>query len=216
MKPSVKLNSIAFGLATLMVFTIWSLLLRIADIHPYFAAAISAVISLGVYRLIATFIVDLSKKITPLKKFLLGNHYLEGTWVGYYLGKSGEERYIIERFEQEVDNLVIRGRAYDHNANLHTTWTANPVNIDSVLGQLSYMYKCEPIKGKDDHNGVAVFNFDRKDQYSAPHGLTGYSADVQNGERISARETKISTDASISDVDALKEAQRYFQELKGK
>lgn len=50
-----------------------------------------------------------------IKKKILGNYYLEGTWVGFFVGNSGKIRYICERFEQSLEGIIIQGSSYTDN-----------------------------------------------------------------------------------------------------
>lgn len=216
MKPILKLNSIAFGLATALVFSLWKLLLKIQGSNEIIVALVGFVISLGLYRLIANFIIYLTQQSTWIKKKFLGAYFLEGTWVGFYIGASGKERYIIERFEQEIDTLVIRGKSFDENLNYHSTWVSTSVNIDVANGRITYMYDLIPIKEIKNNNGICVFNFERDNQYSKPKGLTGFSADIHIGIKIRAKEEKLSDLCNIREVEALEAAKKTFQENKNR
>jgi hypothetical protein len=216
MTPSVKLHSISFGLATAIVFTIWTQLFKLTELNDFYKIIIGGLISLGIYRLIATFIVYLTTKSRWIKKKFLGQYYLEGTWVGFYIGVSGHERFLIERFEQGIDTLVIRGMSYNEQFQYQSTWTASSVNIDIVHGKISYMYEVGNINDKSNNNGIAIFNFDRDDQYSEAKGLAGFSADFHLGQRVKAKEIKISDKCSIDEQEALEGAIKLFNENKNR
>ena len=110
MKPLLKLNSIALSITTLIVFTIWTNVFVLIQISDFYKILLGGIISLGIYRLLAGGIIWLFQKSKKMKKYFLGGYYLEGTWVGFYIGVSRKERFMIERFEQELDSLVIRGK----------------------------------------------------------------------------------------------------------
>src|SRR4051812_2412529 len=112
MTPTVKLNSIAFGTSTAIVFAAWTKVFELSQLDITYKVILGGLISLGLYRLVATGIIYMVKKNNWVKKFFLGPYYLEGTWVGFYIGVSGNERFLIERFEQDIDTLVIRGKSY--------------------------------------------------------------------------------------------------------
>ncbi len=212
MTPSIKLHSISFGLATAFVFTIWTQLFKLTELNDIFKIIIGGLISLGVYRLIATFIVYLTTKSSWIKKKFLGQHYLEGTWVGFYIGVSGNERFLIERFEQSIDTLVIRGKSFNEQLGYHSTWTTSSVHIDTIHGIISYMYDVTNINDKSNNNGIAIFNFDRDNQYAEAKGLTGFSADLHLGQRVKAKEIKISDKCNIDEKEALEKARKLFNE----
>lgn len=94
----------------------------------------------------------------------------------------------------------------------HATWTATPVNIDPTHGKISYMYECQPINDKSNQNGVAIFNFERPDQYSAAKELRGFSADLHLGKRTKSLEIKMSDSCNIEESKALAEAKKIFND----
>ena len=214
MKPLLKLNSIALSITTLIVFTIWTNVFALIQISDFYKILLGGIISLGIYRLLAGGIIWLFQKSKKMKKYFLGGYYLEGTWVGFYIGVSGKERFMIERFEQELDSLVIRGMSFDENIQCHSHWTASNVNIDIVNGKMSYMHITEPIKNNTNTEGVAIFNFKRKGQNSAPTKITGFSADIHLGKRARALGVKISDSCDISDEEALKQAIEVYKQNK--
>lgn len=214
MKPTIKLSSIGFGISTAIVFSIWKLLLEIGTINIIVTTIIGMVISLGLYRLIANFILYLIQKSTWIKCKFLGAHFMEGTWVGFYIGASGNVRYIVERFEQEVDSLVIRGKSFDEKLNYHSTWNSNSVNIDILNGKLSYMYELSPIKEIKNSNGICFFTLDRDSQYDKPTGLTGFSADIHMGIKIRAKELKVSDKCNMKEIEALEKAKELYEKHK--
>jgi hypothetical protein len=206
MTPTVKLNSIAFGTSTAIVFAAWTKIFELSQLDITYKVILGGLISLGLYRLVATGIIYMVKKNNWVKKFFLGPYYLEGTWVGF----------LIERFEQDIDTLVIRGKSYSETTKYHATWTAPSVNIDTISGRISYMYDCFPVNDKSNHNGIAIFNFERNDQYSAPKGLTGFSADLHLGQRTRAMEIKISNKCDIDEKVALEKAKQLYADNKDK
>jgi len=217
MTPSIKLNSIALAIATMIVFSIWTFITNLDSIPDTLKIILGSIISLGLYRLIASFIIFFTKQSIWIKRQLFGAYYLEGTWVGFYIGVSGKERFIIERFEQNLETLVIRGKSFNEHTKFHSTWTAPTVSIDMAKGKISYMYETIPINDKLNNNGIAIFNLERDSQYKAPKGLTGFSSDLHlGGNRVKAMEVKISNSCSMSETEALKEAKKIYTENKDK
>lgn len=216
MRPSIKLHSITFGFSTAMVFAIWSKVFELININGTYKVILGGLISLGIYRLAATGILYLVKNSNKIKKLFLGAYYLEGTWVGFYIGVSGSVRFLIERFEQDIDSLVIRGRSYSEVTKYHATWTASSVNIDTLNGIISYMYECLPINDNSNNNGIAIFHFERANQYSAPNKLIGFASDLHIGKRTRALEIKISDYCDVNEADALLKAKEIYEEYKNK
>lgn len=216
MKPSEKLNATAFTLATLIVFSLWTSLPSIVVIIPSLKVLLGGLVSLASYRLMVKTLQELAKRIIWIKKIFLGPAYLGGTWIGFYIGTTGKVRYIIERFEQDMDSLVIRGKSFNHHSLYHAQWNASSVNIDILNGRISYMYECLPINDNSNGNGIAIFNFERDDQYSPAKLLTGFSSDLHIGKRAKAFEIKISSRCDIPENEALMKAKEFYEGTKAR
>lgn len=214
MKPLVKLNSIAFAISTSVVFSLWQILLKSQGTNPLIITIVGVIVSLGLYRITANFIILLIQESTWIKRKFLGPQFLEGTWVGFYIGPSGNQRYLIEKFEQEIDSLVIRGKSFDENLNYHSSWTSSSVNIDVNNGRITYMYELTPLKEIKNNNGICVFNFERDNQYSKPKGLEGFSADIHIGSKVKAKEIKVSDYCKFQENEALEKAKETYDQFK--
>ena len=210
MKPLLKLHSISFGLATAITFSLWTLLVKMTELNSSFKILLGAIVSLGIYRLIATLIISLTKKSSWLKKKFLGQYYLEGTWVGFYIGYSGNVRYLIECFEQEIDSLTIRGKSWDENFQRHSDWTSSSVYIDVEHGKISYMYDVSNLKHASSNHGIAIFGFERSNQNKEAIGLDGYSADLHLNKKMHAREIKICHKCDSDETAALQKAVELY------
>ncbi len=75
-----------------------------------------------------------------LRKWILGQRYLQGTWVGYYVDHDGIVRLIVEQYEQDFVSLVVRGSAYSLAGEVHARWTSEATHIDGLTGTLVYSY----------------------------------------------------------------------------
>lgn len=215
MKQSVRLHAISLAVATTIVLAIWTQLPKLNGFNQIIQSnllkvLIGALASASLYKATINAIIYLAKKLSFFKKNLLGNSYLDGTWTGFYIGASGNVRFYVERFEQELDGLIIRGHSYDHNSKYHAWWVATSVNIDTVKGKISYMYECEVVADKSNHNGVAIFNFVRKNQNSAPDKMIGFSSDMHIGKRTKSMEIKISDSHDFKIEDALVKARELY------
>ncbi len=84
------------GLATALTVTL--MFLAVGFVAPWLkklpipqalvAWAVGAVVSLGLYKLIANGLFTLFRRSLRLRKFVLGQSFLEGTWVGHYVHKG--------------------------------------------------------------------------------------------------------------------------------
>ncbi|SIO55075.1 hypothetical protein [Chitinophaga niabensis] len=214
MKPSVKLHSFAIAISTVIVFTIWVQINELGTINNYLKIILGGLISLGVYRAMVSLIITATKNSTWFKKKFLGKYYMGGTWVGFYIGFLGKERFIIERFEQGIDGLVIRGKSFDELSKYHAAWFSTSVNIDVEKGRIMYMYECLPINAQTNNDGIASFGFIRDDEDTAPTQISGFSADMHLGKRVRAFEIKVSDRCDYKEDEALKRAKEVFLEKK--
>lgn len=209
MKPVIRFNSIALSLSTLIIFSLWEILNKIHDLFPSLIIFTGLIISLSVYRLVVNLLAYLLDKSMIVKKFIYGSSYLEGTWIGFYIGVNGSVRYLIERHEQEFDSLVIKGKSFDDNLNFHSMWTADAVSIDVKKGELTYMYNVSALSDVSNNVGIAIFNFERVNSQKAPTKLIGYSSDLHIAKKVKAMEIKVDND---SDQELLKKAKILFNE----
>jgi len=226
MIPIKRFNSIVISLTTICVFIIWyyvSIFLKsppcwLKDFPTTQKAIVifvlTGLLSHSIYKIVFVLFAYVIKQTKWIKKLIFSSSYLEGTWIGFYLGYLGKVRYVIETFEQDLDGLVIRGKAFDENLIFHSTWIANTVNIDPKKGQLSYHYKVESPIEVSDQNGIAFFNFERDNTNKPPESLIGFSADLHLGTKCKATEIKKSN-KTIYDISiALNEAKEFFEKNK--
>lgn len=223
MKPILRFNTIVLSLTTSAVFGMWLgisiLLLKYPDWfknpinnkYNLLGILITALISVGIYRMIYLMVSYIVNNCNWIKKKFFSSYYLEGTWVGFYIGVDGKERFFIETFEQNLDTLVIKGTAYDENKNLHSFWTSESINIDIEKGELLYQYKVRATKEKPDPIGIAYFNMNRDNNRKPAKMLVGYSSDSHLPKKCRAIEYKYSEKTGYDLNIALEEAEKFFQ-----
>ncbi len=83
---------------------------------------------------------------------------MEGVWIGYFVGNQGKIRYFIETFEQDFDELIIRGEAYKAEGGYHGNWITEATNIDIKKGTLNYTYHTDAIKNSFINPIIIFFN----------------------------------------------------------
>jgi hypothetical protein len=212
MKPEIKFQSYAITLASFLIFGVWLLLIRLTYLCDWIAAITTGLISFGVYKIVVVILSSILRKVKSIRKFILGPYYLEGIWVGFYIGYSNQVRFLIETFEQDLDYLVIRGKSFDDRLNFHGTWTTDITNIDIKKGRLTYMYDVTTLRDISNNVGVASFNFERKNQFTPPIKLIGYSADLHVSKKIKAIEVKI--EENLTDLELIGKAQEVYDRYK--
>jgi hypothetical protein len=196
MKPEHRFHSyVTAATVTAMYFIIQytlPLLSQQSGILPYLKPAGALLLSVGVYKFLATLLLSMSRKWKFIKRHLLGANYLNGTWVGKFRTFDSSWIYTVEHFEQTLSSLKIRGQGFTADGESYAYWNSLSETIDEQSGLLTYTYNCDKNDDKWSFQGVCVFQFERKDETSAPDRMYGYSADLVDGVRLENRETKIS------------------------
>lgn len=115
MKPLIRFHSIVLSVTTLVVFSLWELFASYSLNYPILKIAFAAIISIGFYRILMLIIKSIVLNIRFLKKRIFGTQYIEGVWVGFFIGKSNNVRFYIETFEQDFESITIRGKGFREN-----------------------------------------------------------------------------------------------------
>jgi hypothetical protein len=162
------------------------------ELNQYIKPVVMIFSTVGVYKILATLFVGLAKHWNWVNRWLLGAHYLGGTWVGSFKSASGEIIRTVEHFEQSLSTLKIRGQAFNELGESYALWNSVSENIDAVSGLLTYTYRCDKDSEKNSFQGIGVFHFQRADSSCAPTSIRGYSADLIDGKRTQNEERKYS------------------------
>jgi hypothetical protein len=182
---------------------------KLTPLNKLFGSLVAYFTTVGTYKTVATLLRWLLGLSGKVKAYVLGAECLEGTWVGYFVGHSGEHRFIVETFEQGLDSIVIRGCSFAADGTAHAIWNADGVTLDVAKGTLTYAYWCDIHGRKSRQQGLGVFHLERSTSSSAPTGLRGYVADLADGVRLDVVEQRIS-DRILDFADGLKEARKRF------
>lgn len=226
MKPLHRFYSIVITVTAIIVFAIWKISTCMLIKHPDwinsdnylyygFAAILTYFVSYGAFKTIFTIIYYLFNNWKWLKKVVLSSSYLEGTWVGFYIGVSGKVRYIIETYEQTFDEIVIKGTAFDETKNLHSFWTSESVKMDIDKGEISYQYKVKSISDKTDPYGIAYFSLIRDTNKKPAEQIIGFSNDSHLTKKCKAMEYKYSESTKYNLNETLEKACDFYQINKG-
>jgi len=152
--------------------------------------ALTAFATVGVYKLLAALLISFSDRVPFLKRFIFGPVYMEGTWIGRFDTPTGQ-KFTVEHFEQKLNGIVIRGWASNENGSRYAEWTSIAASVDAERGLLTYTYDCDILCRNTKQQGIGVFQFERSAHWRAPTSMTGYSADLIDGERSENHEFKI-------------------------
>jgi hypothetical protein len=156
--------------------------------------AIAFLVSAGVYKTLAALLKGRFRTWKWVKRWLLGPSYINGTWVGQFLGEGGLTVRTVEHFEQGLSVLKIRGYAAYEDGTWYADWESIAASIDEAAGKLTYIYDCKRSGQQTAFKGVCEFSFQRVNDASAPRRIGGYSADITDGLPVRNDESRYSED----------------------
>ncbi len=211
MNPELKFHSLIVSGSTLVVFTAWSQLATLVANYPAISVITASLVSIGIYRLLTIVLLAAFRKSSWVKKFILGPSYMEGTWIGFFIGHDEKTRFFIEAFEQDLSGLVIRGKGFRENGEYHGSWISDNTEINARQGKLTYTYEADVIGNSHINPGLAAFSFERKSKDLPPHSMIGFSSDIFNPKKLKSFEKKISSDTSVKIDDALVQAREFYE-----
>lgn len=214
MKPELKLHSIVLCISTFIIFTIWTQLTTLISAHPFVSVIAGGLISLGLYRLLTVTLVGVFRKSECVKKYILGPYYMEGTWIGFFVGHDSKIRLFAETFEQDISDLVIKGKAFKEDGSYHGSWVSDNVNINVKLGKISYTYEADVIGNSFTNPGLAYFNLERKSSDKAPSRMIGFSSDIFNPAKLKSFEEKVSCRTDCDSQYVFKKATEIYEKYK--
>lgn len=214
MNPELKFHSIVISLTTFIVFTAWSQLTTLISSSPWVSVFAAGLISLGLYRFIAMVSLSLFRNVPLVKKFILGAKYMEGTWIGFFIGHENKIRYLVETFEQDLGELVIRGTVYRDDGTHHCSYVSQNATIDIRNGKLSYSYDADSVSNTHINPGLARFDLVRESKESPPKRITGYSSDLFHPNKLMAFEEKITEKTSMDVAEAFEKSLEVYEKYK--
>ena len=214
MTANARFQSIVLSLTTAVIVLIWKEYGNSFEFPTIVVFLSGGLISLATYRLLYEFLKFIFSRWRLFRRVILHKSYLEGTWIGFYIGISGNIRYIKEEFKQDLNGIIIKGRSFDENKQLHAKWVSDVVRIDDRLSKIKYMYEVTPIKENMTGYGIADFDLE-ENNFGIYHRITGYTSDNHWGQRIKSIEIKQSAKFKISDSEALAIAENIYEENRG-
>lgn len=208
-------RNIIFTLSTGLIFGIWAIMINFINCNNvFFSMLIGFISSYSFYKMILKFVEYCVIKFTFVKKLVFGRSYLDGIWVGVYIGTNNQPRYFIEYFEQDFNSLIIRSKCYYEDKKYKGEWKSTNVSIDEDKGELYYTYETTMKDNGFRNVGFAIFTFDRKDKISAPNKLFGFSSDIDSATMNRAVEEKIESGNSLAEQELLEKAIEVYERNK--
>lgn len=207
-----------FTVTTATVFFIWGvlqpILVNLTGIDQWITLLLGSVVSLGTYQLSLKIIESLVLKVTVIKRWIFGSSYLDGVWVGAYIGIEDKPRYYIEYFEQDFNSLIIRSKCYSDDFKYKGKWTSTNVSINEDKGELYYTYETTMENNNHKNIGFAIFNIDRMSKGTCPIKLHGFSSDIYINKMIRSVEEKISKPKGLTEKELLDKAIEVYENNK--
>lgn len=198
MSPAAKFNALLSSTTVAIMFLLvaWAApkLESLSTQHPVALVISGLALSAGVYRVLALGIRWLMERSTWISKMVLGPYFVHGTWVGWFEGHSGDKRYMVEHFTQDLDGLVITGRSFDTNQREHGYWESEAASVDAKRSKLIFTYKFDVLTRQSSLFGIHTSLLARKSAYQAPTALSGFAHDLNDATRIAVHSVKISDD----------------------
>ena len=206
-----KLRTFVFAVTTAMLFFIWTLLSDFIESNLFLGIPLSGIISLGTYRFILKLAELIMMKNKHIKKLVLGNKYLEGIWVGVYIAEDDNPRFYYECFEQDFSGLIIRGTCFNEDGTYKGSWISNDVCIDGNAGTITYTYVTDMLNNAVKNQGLATFNFQRKNKESITDKMIGFSSDIFSGKKIKSFEWKLNEkEIPMNTIGMINIAKQYY------
>jgi hypothetical protein len=198
MKPEHRFHSYVTAITVTVMYFIIQKVLPLLHLDPsvdvYLQPVATLLLSIAVYKLLATTLLGFARKLKFVKRHLLGASYVNGTWIGKFAASDSLFVYTVEHFEQSLSSLKIRGEAFRDSGEPYAQWNSESETIDEISGLLTYTYNCDKTSERGSFQGVCVFLFEREDETCGPTRIRGYSADLVDGVRTANRESKLSED----------------------
>ncbi|MBE5872928.1 MAG: hypothetical protein E7287_00820 [Lachnospiraceae bacterium] len=218
MTPVAKFNSIIVAVTTAIMYFLWIFINKISpdfiENNGLVANVIAILSSLGFYRLLTSILKGMFEKMRFVRKMLLGDRYLEGTWVGFYISEMKEVRYLYETYEQSLDDVLICGHSYKEDKTMHGKWTAlNPL-IDCKKKSIKYYYETDMAKKTHIGQGFASFSLEKTDGKKYFNIMQGFSSDLNQTEKSMAFEMKVSEELWSDPKKILEKAEEVYHNNK--
>ena len=116
--------------------------------------AITALISVGTYKIISRLLAILFDKIPLLKRYIFGPSYVEGTWIGRLRFETGSKNPG-RAFHSKSWRIVIRGWAFNDDGSTYADWSSDTVTVDARTGNIRYTYDCDVMFKNTRQQGIA-------------------------------------------------------------
>lgn len=217
MTPLAKFNSFVVTATTIIMYVLWLGIKKYVDVNSDWIVLITiltAATSLGFYRCVTNILKWLFQKFRFIKKIILGDSYLEGTWVGFFASNDGSIRYLYEIYEQDLDGIVISGHSFKMNKEFHGKWNVSMPCVDLKNRKITYCYEADMIKNLFINPGIASFTMKKSKGSKYYNKMQGFSSDLFYPGKLWAIEEKIKDEFLTDEHFILQMAEQIYQENK--
>jgi hypothetical protein len=209
MNPSARFHGTISTMTIFIMFWAISYLAPTLAAYPAMTAAGGLLGSIAVYRLLALGLAWILDRWLWAKRHVFGPEFLEGTWVGHFVGHAGSTRLMVEHYIQDFHGLVVKGRSFTDQRQEHGYWTSEAATIDTRKGRLVFTYSFDVVSRSAGLAGISTLDFERSSARKPPTALSGFSHDLNDPTRIAVHAEKIS-DRLVGWSTALDTAARKF------
>ena len=186
-----KITAIAIAITTICIFGLWQIAVPYSIKYEWLKPIIAAAFSYGIYSFLIVTLGRYLPNVKFIKRWLFGRDYLDGVWVGAYVGCTLEPRVFYEEYDQQFETVTVRGRSFLLDGTPHATWTSTSFNISHEHDKIFFTYSAQSFTAEPSGNGYAQFTpvLDNKGRFIRE--LRGFSFDLHNGIMIPALEKKL-------------------------
>lgn len=214
MPPALKFYALVTTATVSVMFSvlIWiaPLIQSLAFLHAAGGLIAGVLSSVGIYRLIALGAEALIHRCASLRKWIFAGTYVHGTWVGYFIGRAGDKRLMVEHIDQDLDGIVINGQSRTSTFTPHADWTSVSASIDPRSGRLIFSYTLTIFSRPGTIVGVNSSQLERPSHRESATAITGHAQDLGDQVRVYVKEMKVS-DKLVPWEQAFKLAEQRFQ-----
>ena len=93
------------------------------------------------YRLVVALALWATRKLPFVAKWILGANYIRGFWVGHVTSSSGNTSIAIEKYDQDLSVLHIKGESYWPDGKPAATWETTSASINPETSIIYATYK---------------------------------------------------------------------------
>lgn len=181
---------------------------------PRIFLLLSAALVLSVIYIIRFLSTQLLLYLTPIRRLILREDYIEGVW----LGRSAKDKSLV-KIAIRGDEIRVTGQVFDHATEVLLTWKTLSASYDG--DELRYLYvSTDRLSEKaEEVYGYCTLHFVRSHPHAAPHAYDGYHIDVSSSFKKlqfgAARVTDRTTLKKLRDLEGTREVFRELEKADG-